>query len=173
MSSPPGTTELTHFVEQIAVQLEADGLPRVAGRLFGLLLVSVEPRSLDDLADQLGVSKASISVNIRMLEQRGVVERIGMPGDRRDYYRIADDILERSLQTRMARWRQFQQVIAGARASFPARQGDVVRRRLEHMDEAYRYLIDATTRALAEWREKSQPQAAAAKRGSNSRHTTG
>src|SRR6266850_1942025 len=49
-------------VERIAVLLEADGMPRVAGRLFGLLLLSSEPQSLDALASKLGVSKASITV---------------------------------------------------------------------------------------------------------------
>lgn len=171
MSSAAGDAAITQFVEQIAVLLEADGLPRVAGRLFGLLLVSVEPRSLDDLADQLGVSKASISVNVRMLEQRGVVERIGMPGDRRDYYRIADDILERSMQQRVTRMRQFQQTVATALASVPIKDG-VVCNRLRRLDDAYRYLIDTTTRALADWREKTQPHARAAKRAGNSRHTS-
>ena len=52
----------------MAVLLEADGLPRVAGRIFGTLLLAAEPRSLDDLASTLGVSKASISVNARLLQ---------------------------------------------------------------------------------------------------------
>ena len=68
-------------------------MARVAGRLFGVLLVSAEPRSLDELAEQLGVSKASVSINIRFLEEKGAVERIGRQGDRRDYYRIAEQSL--------------------------------------------------------------------------------
>jgi DNA-binding transcriptional regulator GbsR (MarR family) len=140
-------------IEEIAVLLEADGLPRVAGRLFGLLLMSEEPRSLDELADQLGVSKPSVSVNARLLEQRGVVERAGMQGDRRDYYRISSDILERSLEQRLGKIRRFQEAIAVARAHCTARQ-PAVRDRLQDMDEAYRHLLDATSHALQEWRGK-------------------
>ncbi len=171
MSFSAGTAGSTQFVEQIAVLLEADGLPRVAGRLFGLLLVSAEPRSLDDLADLLGVSKASVSVNVRLLEHRAVVERVSMPGDRRDYYRIADDILERTLEQRMARWRRFQEVIASAGKSYPSAP-DVVRRRLERIDGAYRHLLDATSRALEEWRGRSPVDAKAgtAKRPGHTRH---
>src|SRR5690349_97693 len=110
-AADPGSSQ---FIEQIAVLLETDGLPRVAGRLFGLLLVTEELRSLDDLAEQLGVTKASISVNARLLEQKGVVERVSMPGDRRDYYRIADDIVERSMQQRVARIRQFRSALETA-----------------------------------------------------------
>ena len=70
---PRSSDKTAAFVEQIAVILETDGLPRVAGRIFGRLLVSAEPKSLDELAEHLGVSKASISINARLLEEKGVV----------------------------------------------------------------------------------------------------
>ena len=81
-------TRTAHFVERMGLALEADGLPRIAGRIFGLLLVSEEPRSLDELAAELRVSKASVSTNARLLEHRGVLEQVSRPADRRDYYRI-------------------------------------------------------------------------------------
>jgi len=147
------------FVEQIAVLLEADGMPRVAGRLFGLLLVSDDARSLDELAEQLGVSKASISVNARLLEDKGVVERISRQADRRDYYRIADDLLERTLEQRMNKMRRFQQAMAsGCRAC--AGSG-VVRDRLSHMADAYEHMLDATSRALDDWRARGAKRARA------------
>jgi DNA-binding transcriptional regulator GbsR (MarR family) len=142
---------IDEFVEQIAVLLEADGLPRIAGRLFGLLLVSAEPRSLDELATRLGVSKASVSINVRLLEEKGVVERVGRQADRRDYYRMAGDILERTLEQRIDRWRRFHVTIAGARKTCVIKH-DVVRSRLEAMDHVYKHMIDATSRALDEWR---------------------
>src|SRR5712691_9039365 len=111
-ASRPPDPNTTVFVEKIAILLETDGMPRVAGRLFGLLLVSAEPRSLDELAKQLGLSKASISINARLLEEKGLVERMGRQADRRDYYRIAEDILERTLEQRIAKIRRFQQSIA-------------------------------------------------------------
>jgi DNA-binding transcriptional regulator GbsR (MarR family) len=141
----------SRFIEEIAVLLEADGLPRVAGRMFGILLVSEEPRSLEELASCLGASKASISVNARLLEQRGVLERVGKQGDRRDYYRIADDILERSLEQRLAKIRRFQEALSVARTRCPMKP--LVRARFENMDHAYCHLLDATSRALRELRE--------------------
>jgi DNA-binding MarR family transcriptional regulator len=150
----------SEFIEQIAVLLEADGMPRVAGRLFGLLLVSEDARSLDELAEQLGVSKPSISVNARLLEDKGVVERVSRQGDRRDYYRIADDILERTLEQRINRWRRFHETIAGACASCGGT--DVVRIRLSHMADAYAHMLDATSRALNEWRVRPVKRASRA-----------
>lgn len=146
------------FVEQIAVLLETDGMSRVAGRLFGLLLVSAEPRSLDDLAQQLKVSKASVSINARLLEEKGVVERVGREADRRDYYRIAEDILERTLEQRMAKIRRFQQSIAEARKTCTI-DDETVRSRLENMDLAHNHLIEATGRALDEWRARQGKRA--------------
>ncbi|MBA2573067.1 MAG: hypothetical protein H0V06_08480, partial [Gemmatimonadetes bacterium] len=49
------------FVERMGLFFEDDGHPRIAGRMFGFMLLSPEPCSLDDLAEQLQVSKASVS----------------------------------------------------------------------------------------------------------------
>src|SRR5437870_2290503 len=59
------------FVDRMGEIAERDGLSRIAGRLFGALLISPAPRSLDDLAEQLGVSKASAA----MVAESSVVER--------------------------------------------------------------------------------------------------
>ena len=157
MSDRAPSARTRAFIEQLAVLLESDGMPRVAGRLFGLLLVSATPRSLDELAGQLGVSKASISINARMLEEKGVVERVGRQADRRDYYCIADDILERTLEQRIAKIRRFQQSIAEARKCCMV-EHEVVRARLENMDLAYNHLIDVTGQALNEWRARRDKQ---------------
>ena len=155
---PRSSDKTDAFVEQIAVILETDGLPRVAGRIFGRLLVSAEPKSLDELAEHLGVSKASISINVRLLEEKGSVERVGRQADRRDYYRIADDILERTLEQRIAKWRRFHDAIALARQTCVIKQASV-RDRLEAMDDVYQHMLDATTRALQEWRVRHTRQA--------------
>ena len=97
------------FIENMGRHFEEQGIPRIAGRLLGLLMVNEDPCSLDDMAERLQVSKGSVSSNARMLEQWGVVERVTRPGDRRDYYHLADDmearILERQMET-VARMRE-------------------------------------------------------------------
>lgn len=84
-------------IESLALRFEEDGLPRIAGRILGCLLFSAEARSLDELVETLGVSKASISMNARLLERAGAILRASHPGDRRDFYRVADDLHERML----------------------------------------------------------------------------
>ena len=58
----------TQLVERFGLRFEEDGLPRIAGRMLGLLMVSAEPRSLDELAEELQASKTSASTNARLLE---------------------------------------------------------------------------------------------------------
>lgn len=42
-------SQSSRFTDRIASLFEHDGLPPIAGRIFGLLLLSEEPRSLDQL----------------------------------------------------------------------------------------------------------------------------
>jgi HTH-type transcriptional regulator, glycine betaine synthesis regulator len=46
---------------------------------------------LDDIARELGVSKASVSTTVRQLEQWAAVRRIWVKGDRKDYYEAETD----------------------------------------------------------------------------------
>ncbi|EAU41382.1 hypothetical protein FP2506_01405 [Fulvimarina pelagi HTCC2506] len=78
------------FIERMGEHMEMEGLPRIAGRLFGLLLVDPGTVSFSDLAERLGVSRGSISTNARLLEGKGLIERVAVDGERQDYFRLAD-----------------------------------------------------------------------------------
>ncbi len=143
----------TQFIERFGAFLEADGYAPVAGRLFALLLITDGSCALDELADRLAVTKASISINARILEQRGVLERVTHPGDRRDHYRIAPDILARSMEQRLARWQRFHDALAAAKDT-PVVRNKVIRKRLDTLEQAYEHMLHVTTRALEEWRAR-------------------
>jgi outer membrane protein len=143
------------FIEQFGLILEADGYPRVAGRLFGLLLVTEDMCSLDELAEQLGVSKASVSINARLLEDKGVIERVSLSGDRRDYYRVAEDMFTRTLEQRIARIRRIHDVIDSAKHTLPVKSA-VVRARLERFEAGHQRLLDVIFRTLEESRQSAK-----------------
>lgn len=65
----------------------AVGLPRSVAEIYGLLFVSVEPLSLDDLMERVGLSRGSASQGLRALRNLGAVEPVVRPGDRRTYYK--------------------------------------------------------------------------------------
>ncbi|NJD60390.1 MAG: MarR family transcriptional regulator [Anaerolineales bacterium] len=81
--------EELHFIEDIGLYFEQMGLPRMAGRILGALLIS-DPisQSITDLGEKLHASKSSISIMARLLMERGLIERVASPIPRRDYYRF-------------------------------------------------------------------------------------
>jgi DNA-binding transcriptional regulator GbsR (MarR family) len=82
------------FIDHIGEKAERFGLPKIAGLMEGLLLLTDGRLSLDEMADRLEVSKASVSTNIRLLERWKVVRRVFNRGDRKNYYEIAGDLWE-------------------------------------------------------------------------------
>src|SRR4030066_1229927 len=81
--------EEIHFIEDIGLYFEQMGLPRMAGRILGALLLSDSPsQSITDLGERLKASKSSISIMARLLVEHGLVERVASPVPRRDYYRF-------------------------------------------------------------------------------------
>jgi predicted transcriptional regulator len=140
----------SRFTDRVAALFEYDGLPPIAGRIFALLLLSEEARSLDQLSGELGVSKASASTNTRLLARFGLIEPVRRPGSRRDYYRTVDDLFERSMAVRLDRWREFTDVIGEGR-SLPLPTPEV-RERLERYEGALSYMADAIVRAMIRWR---------------------
>src|SRR5499427_4728949 len=150
------------FIDRLGDAAEADGLSPIAGRLFALLLLAPEPQSLDELADGLGVSKASVSTDARRLLDRGIVERTRRTGDRRDFYELAPDFFARVIRARVARWRRIQQLVDDVRADAQALPG-AARERFNAVEAIQSAVIDRVDDALAEWEKSAQKQRAAAR----------
>ena len=83
------------FVEAMGDLMDEHGLPHMAGRVIGALLICPETHmSMDELVDELQASKGSISMSTQLLLRIGIVDRISLPGHRRRYYRIREDLWE-------------------------------------------------------------------------------
>lgn len=138
------------FLDQMGSAAENDGFPRIAGRLFGALLLSEEPCSLDALAERLGASKASVSTDARRLLERGIAERHTRPGDRRDYYQLAPDFLDRLVRHRLARWSTLQHLAGELRASSPTLP-PMLGERLAYIDAFHGFVLARVEEALDDW----------------------
>lgn len=128
------------FIERMGLILEADGAPRIAGRMLGFLLLEPGECSLDDIAEQLQVSKGSVSTNARLLETFGAIEKVTRPGDRRDYYRIADNMHVRIMERRLERMRQVRDLLADAEQTVIVDE-PAVYERLRSFHMAHNYII--------------------------------
>src|SRR5262252_10496207 len=81
------------YVERFASVLVAAGFPPMPARVFVALLVTDSGRlTAADLAEVLRVSPAAVSGAVRYLIQVGLVHKERVPGSRRDYYRMPDDV---------------------------------------------------------------------------------
>jgi DNA-binding MarR family transcriptional regulator len=148
-------TDPESFIERMGLAAENDGLSRIAGRLFGALILHSEPRSLDDLAEQLAVSKASVSTEARRLVERGVAERIGKAGDRRDYYTLTSDFFAQIIRFRLGRWAGLHRLareMQGADENVPR----LVHDRFAYIDDFSAFVLARVEDALQEWSERER-----------------
>lgn len=69
------------------------GFGKVMGQIYGALLLSARPLCLDDLVEQLDISKANASMNMRTLENLGMVRQVWVRGSsgRRKFYEAETD----------------------------------------------------------------------------------
>ena len=91
------------FIEDVGTLFEVFDLPRMAGRIFGWLLVCNPPyQTANELMAAIEGSKGSISTMMHLLMHSGLVERTGIPGNRGTYYRIRPGSLTALLRKRMS-----------------------------------------------------------------------
>jgi DNA-binding transcriptional regulator GbsR (MarR family) len=81
--------EQRHFIEDIGLFFEHMGLPRMAGRVLGVLLIS-DPlaQSLNELTEALQASKSAVSTATRLLVEARLIEQVPSPVPRRDYFQF-------------------------------------------------------------------------------------
>ena len=70
------------FVDRMGIVAEGDGLARITGRIWGLLIVTGDPLTSAEIADLLVISRGSVSTNIRTLEALEIIEKRTVAGDR-------------------------------------------------------------------------------------------
>ncbi|HOV82250.1 MAG TPA: MarR family transcriptional regulator [Methanothrix sp.] len=83
------------------------------GVLRGTLFLAEGPLSMDQLAEDTGYSKSTVSSNMSTLERKGLAKRVVVPGDKRYYYIpvTEPDSLKRDL---LANMRHEMQIIIAA-----------------------------------------------------------
>lgn len=93
---------LTSYFSRMA---DAVGLPRSVALIYRILFLSSEPVSFQGIVDISGLSKASASTGLRLLERVRGLEVITLPSDRRTFYkaelsirRLVSGFIEHTLQ---------------------------------------------------------------------------
>ncbi|WP_030922210.1 GbsR/MarR family transcriptional regulator [Streptosporangium amethystogenes] len=76
-------TRRSAFITSVGDLLASWNLPHATGRVYGLLLMTEEPASLDAIATELDLSKGAVSTAVRQLNSWGLAKVIPQPGSRR------------------------------------------------------------------------------------------
>jgi len=139
-------------MEDVARLLVPWGVPQAAARLYGYLLLSTEPSSLDRITSDLGISKSSASVAARLLEQYMLVRRLGEPGSKRALYEVSDNYegMMTAQNRLLEALAELLQTGAGSVASAGPRE------RLKDMAEFYLVMREAMDSALRRWRQRRE-----------------
>jgi DNA-binding transcriptional regulator GbsR (MarR family) len=144
------------FMEEMGRFFESGGVPRMAGRVWAYLLIVDAPHvSASDLQDGLGASAGSISTATRFLLDFRLIDRVRVPGERRDYFAPRDGAVGELLRRRLERLTAVELLITDALEQFGDREH--ARARLDEVHDIYHWyaheLPKLHERFLAERRE--------------------
>jgi DNA-binding MarR family transcriptional regulator len=104
---------LLAWVERVAMFLTSDGVPPIAGRILGWLMVcDPAEQSAGQLSEAIGASRASLTTNLRVLSTMGFVQRRTRPGERTAYFRLTDGAWEAVVRRQIASLAAFREVAA-------------------------------------------------------------
>jgi len=146
--------EEKQFVEEVGIVFEQTGLPRMAGRILGWLLIVDPPhQSTDELADALMASKGSISTVTRLLIQIGLIERLSLPGVRHDYFRIKPGASHQLLKDSLDQTTAFRQLLERGLELLEGK-AHTNRQSLEEMHDLYAFLEREFPALLERWEQE-------------------
>ncbi len=149
---PPA--DLAFHVEEWGLLFEQSGLPRMAGRVLGWLLVCDPPeQTAAQVVEALSASKGSISTTLRLLERFGLVEPVGRPGERRTYFRIAPGAFTTMMEDKLksvATWRE----LADRGIAILQKSGPERLRRLQAVHDFYAFLEREFPALILRWRKE-------------------
>ena len=149
---PELTPSLHRFIEGMGLYFESQGIPRIGGRMLGLLMIAHWPLSAEDLASILQISRGSVSTNLRLLLSSGLVEKALLPGLRTTHFMYSDAAMEQRIAAGVKSAEAFKRLLQQAAEAVPAR--DPAR---HHIDDSMAWsdiLIEALNDATQRWRSR-------------------
>ena len=68
------------------------GINRTMAQIHALLLISPDPMTQDDIMEELNISRGNTNMNIRELINWGLLERVLLSGERKEFFTAEKDI---------------------------------------------------------------------------------
>ncbi len=99
------------FIDKLGFYYESYGISKIGGRILGYLLLLDSPTSAKNISSALGVSRASVSTNLRLLLNYGFIEKKMVQQGRTDFYVMAKSAWENALITRINGFRSLMNIL--------------------------------------------------------------
>lgn len=152
------------FIQDFGDRYQNFGLSKLMGRIVGLLIFEEGPLSLDEIAEQLQVSKGPVSQITRRLNENGLLRKVWVPGSRRDYYAAEEEIFLRAFSNHALLLDQNRELAGkyktGEECPDPGCP-DHFRWRVEEMHRFYELMGEHLKRFMDEWRVERRRMSAA------------
>ena len=68
------------------------GINRTMAQVHALLIISHKPLCTEDIMEELSISRGNTNMNVRELISWELVEKVLVPGDRKEYFRAEQDM---------------------------------------------------------------------------------
>ena len=145
------------FIQDFGEAYHRNGLPTLMGRIVGLLLFMNKPITLDEITEQLNVSKGPVSQVMRRLREHHLIQRIWIHGDRKDYYQAESDIFGNAFGNQVSLMKQ-NLFLADKYKSKLSKVNDSdldsFATRIEEMDQFYKLMKNHFIRFQADWAKR-------------------
>jgi HTH-type transcriptional regulator, osmoprotectant uptake regulator len=149
----------TAIITSYAEAYHKMGYSTLMGKIVALLLLFPAPMSLDDICDNLGMSKGPVSQIMRRLRDHSLVDKLWVPGERKDYYSAASDLFGqafRNYRTSMRRNLQLANGFLDRAQSLEGSESAYITQRMHEMRAFYELMETHNARFLDDWAAKRQ-----------------
>jgi DNA-binding transcriptional regulator GbsR (MarR family) len=68
------------------------GINRTMAQIHALLLISPDPLSAEDIMEELSISRGNANMNLRELIDWGLLQKVIIPGERKEFFSAEKDI---------------------------------------------------------------------------------
>jgi DNA-binding transcriptional regulator GbsR (MarR family) len=92
-------------IDAISQNMNLYGVTESIGRLYGALYFQEAPMTLDDMKEELGMSKTSMSTSVRSLLDLKMVDKVWKKGVRKDLYQAETDWYQTFIDFFTIKWR--------------------------------------------------------------------
>lgn len=94
------------IADRIADNMETFGVSSTVGRLLGIIYMNRNAMTLDELAEQTGMSKTRMSQVMRQMMALNIAEKEFVKGSRKEHYNVENDYVQTFISLFTTNWQE-------------------------------------------------------------------